>query len=449
MLPVWRRIAALVALVAAAAAVIAAVLGLLGNPGRVILAGIAVLVASGAGWVAVTRRGGARLAALGVVVLSAAVLLWALLTSKHHLLLALAVVLLVAVSVATARAALGLRGGKAAPGPPAGTRTGAARHGVLIMNLHSGGGKAERFHLVDEATRRGIEPIVLRRGDDLRQLCEDAIARGADVIGMAGGDGSQALVATAVAAHGASLVCVPAGTRNHFALDLGLDRDDVLGALDAFGAAVERRVDLARVGDRVFVNNVSLGTYAELVQSPDYRDAKRATTERMLPELLGPDGHPPELAFQGPDGSVHSSAQVIQISNNPYSLAVRGGFGTRPRLDTGQLGIVAAEVHSPAEAAELVALEVSGRMRKFRGLAEWASPSFRVDSPGPIAAGVDGEALTLDPPLEFRSLPGALRVRLPLSAPGRSPAAAVPPISRTLHGLVAAVGGHPFDATAA
>src|SRR5207237_3033592 len=91
-----------------------------------------------------------------------------------------------------------------APAPP-------ARNPVLIMNLKSGGGKAERFHLVDECRARQIESIVLKPGDDLLQLAEDAIARGADVIGMAGGDGSQALVATVASARGVPHVVVPAG----------------------------------------------------------------------------------------------------------------------------------------------------------------------------------------------------------------------------------------------
>lgn len=67
---------------------------------------------------------------------------------------------------------------------------------------------------------------------------------------------------------------VPAGTRNHLATDLGLDRGSVLGALNAFAAAVERRIDLGQVNGRVFVNNVSLGLYAQIVRSPEYRDAK-------------------------------------------------------------------------------------------------------------------------------------------------------------------------------
>ena len=142
----------------------------------------------------------------------------------------------------------------------------------------------ERFGLVEEARRRGVEPIVLEQRDDLTKLAEDAVTkRTADVIGMAGGDGSQALVAAVAMRHDIAHVCVPAGTCNHLAMDLGLDRDDVVGALDAFGPAVERRIDLAMIGDRMFVNNATMGLYAKIVQSPEYRDQKAWTALDMLP----------------------------------------------------------------------------------------------------------------------------------------------------------------------
>ena len=119
---------------------------------------------------------------------------------------------------------------------------------VLFFNPKSGGGKAERFHVADEARARGIEPIELRKGDDLNVLVEDAVARGADALAMSGGDGSQAIVADEAAAHGLPYACIPSGTRNHFALDLGVDRNDVVGALDALVDGRERVVDLAEVG---------------------------------------------------------------------------------------------------------------------------------------------------------------------------------------------------------
>ena len=160
-------------------------------------------------------------------------------------------------------------------------------HGVLIMNLRSGGGKAERFALAEECRRRGIEPVILEPGDDLLELARSAIDRGADVIGMAGGDGSQALVASVAMAADVPLVCVPAGTRNRFALDLGLDRNDVVAALDAFDAAVERRIDLGD-GERADLRQQRVPRRLRQDRpSPEYREAKRQTTTAML---SGPGG---------------------------------------------------------------------------------------------------------------------------------------------------------------
>src|SRR4029077_1339160 len=136
---------------------------------------------------------------------------------------------------------------------------------------------------------RGVEPVELQRGDDLATIVRQAIERGADALGMAGGDGSQVIVAAIAAEHDLPYICVPAGTRNHFALDLGVDRDDVVGALDAFTTGGERVVDLAEVNGRVFVNNVSLGLYAEAVQKAGYREAKIRTILATAPESLGSD----------------------------------------------------------------------------------------------------------------------------------------------------------------
>jgi diacylglycerol kinase family enzyme len=134
----------------------------------------------------------------------------------------------------------------------------------------SGGGKAERFGLVAECVARGIEPIVFNPGDDLHDVAVAAVMGGPDAIGVAGGDGSQALVAALAAEHDLSYVCIPAGTRNHFAADLGVDRADPVRALDAFAHGTERRIDLARVNGRVFVNK-RRSACAKIVQSDRYR----------------------------------------------------------------------------------------------------------------------------------------------------------------------------------
>jgi diacylglycerol kinase family enzyme len=399
-----------------------AAIALAGDVAIAALAVALVLAASASIWVGLTRRGARRATGIATAVLAGAALIVVLATHWQGVLVLAALLLLLALFGVAARYAL-QRGGQ---GPAAATAAflpvPAARPAVLIMNLKSGGGKAERFDLATEARRRGVEPIVLQPGDDLLELAENAIASGGEVIGMAGGDGSQALVATVAARHDVAHVCVPAGTRNHFALDLGLDRDDVLGALDAYGDAVERRIDLARVNDRVFVNNASLGVYAKVVQSEAYRDAKLETWTRILPDLLGPDAEPIDLEFNAPDGSPCADAPLVLVSNNPYQLTNLAGAGTRERIDTGTLGIVAARVRSAADVSKLVALELVGQVGRFPGLLSWSSAQFEVRSGGPVEIGLDGEALVLDPPLRFTSLPGALRVRLPRGV-GLAPAA--------------------------
>lgn len=417
------RIAAIVALLAPVAIVAVAAVALAGDVAIAALAVVAVIVASGAIWFGLTHRGAGRLAGAALAGLAGAGLVVILVTHWRGLLVLLVLLGLLALFGASARYALG-RTGEAATRALAHAvvPVGAAGSAALIINLKSGGGKAERFDVAGRARELGVAPIVLRPGDDLLELAEEAIAHGAEVVGMAGGDGSQALVATVAARHDVAHVCIPAGTRNHFALDVGLDRDDVVGALDAFSDGVERRIDLARVNERVFVNNASLGVYAKVVQSDAYRDAKLETWVRLLPDLLGPGAEPIDLQFIAPGGSSCDDAPLILVSNNPYQLTQLAGAGTRERIDGGLLGVVAARVRSSADVSRFVALELAGQVRHFSGLLSWSAPTFEVHSGGPVEIGLDGEALVLDPPLRFASLPGALRVRLPRSA-GVAPAA--------------------------
>ncbi len=284
---------------------------------------------------------------------------------------------------------------------------------VLFFNPLSGGGKARRFNLADEARQRGIEPIELGPGVDLRHLVEGAVKRGADALAMAGGDGSQAIVAEIAAREGLPYACIPAGTRNHFALDLGVDRDDVVGALDAFAdGAGERRVDLAEVNGRVFVNNVSIGLYANAVQRPAYREAKLRTLMAEAPEDLRPDGTGTHLQWSEPDGGDGRDAVALLVSNNIYRLGMSLGSGTRPHLDRGVLGVTSA---AAGEAGH-------GAVRLHR----WSCPTFELGADGPVAAGIDGEAATLDAPIVFRARPAALTVRIAAGHPGHSPSTAVP-----------------------
>jgi diacylglycerol kinase family enzyme len=385
-------------------------------PRGLIALGCVALAAAGA-WYGVLRRGAARVLglAVGALGLGAAIVLLV----GDRLLEELLVVAALVLSVACARAAFGVRAHL--PQVPAPQRP------VLFYNPKSGGGKAERFSVAAEARARGIEPIELGPPWDLEQLVRDAVAGGADGLAMAGGDGSQAVVASIAAELDLPYACVPAGTRNHFALDLGVDRDDVVGALDAFVDGGERRVDLAEVNGRVFVNNVSLGLYADAVQRSGYRDAKLRTILDTVPEVLGPEGSGLDLRWTGPSGHEHGSGAAILVSNNRYRLGRAVGSGTRPRIDDGRLGITV--VGAPTGRG-------GNAHRPQRPWREWTTPAFEVAAEHPVPAGIDGEAMKLQPPLRFSIRPGVLRVRIAAQHPGASPSAILPEsVGQSFHAL--------------
>jgi hypothetical protein len=167
--------------------------------------------------------------------------------------------------------------------------------------------------------------------------------------------------------------------------------------------------------------------YATVVQSQSYRDAKLATTAQVLPDLLGPGGARLDLRYAGPDGEPAQLADIVLISNGAYRLESLNGFGTRERIDAGVLGVVSVTIENARDMSVLLAAEASGGVDRFRGYWSWTTPELEIDSVEKlIDVGVDGEALRLPPPLRFRSLPGALRVRTPIDAPGVAPAAVAP-----------------------
>lgn len=284
------------------------------------------------------------------------------------------------------------------------------RRPVLFVNPRSGDGAAIRNRVLERARERGVEAVTLGPGDDLRARTVEVVADGADALGMAGGDGSLADVAAVAAAHGLPFVCIPVGTRNHFALDLGVDRRDVPGALDAFTDGVERLIDVGEVNGRTFLNNVSLGIYGEAVRQASYRDTKVRTLAETASRVLGPSGRMPALRLTDDTGREHARLAVLLVSNNPYALN-GPGLGTRPTLAGGQLGILVLDApedrqHPPGRA--------------------WSAPHLKVYAPATVHAGIDGEAVELVGPLDFAVRPAALRVRISARHPGASPAALLP-----------------------
>jgi len=254
----------------------------------------------------------------------------------------------------------------------------------------------------------GAEPV------DVAKVAREAVAQGADLLGVAGGDGTQALVAGIAAEHGIPFVVISAGTRNHFALDLGLNRENPSACLGALSDGVELRVDLGRINGQVFVNNASFGAYAEVVETPAYRDDKLNTTLNLLPDLLqGQRGV--RLSARADDTEIRSP-QALLVANNPYGTGDIAGLSRRARLDAGVLGVIGVKVRNVQQAIDLL------RGRRAVGVRVLRTKKIEITADAPqIPVGVDGEALSMSTPVVCTISPGALRVWVPRDRPGVVP----------------------------
>lgn len=412
--PAQRWLARLAFVLAAAATAVVLIVGVLVGVVLLAVAAAGTAVGLAGAWWFLTHRGLWRWVGGALVVLAplAVVIVFA----GRRLIVPLVVfAALWLAAVAAGRRALTTT---APAGGPQEYDTPAPRRPYLIMNPWSGGGKVERFGLADRARSLGAEVVLLGGAGetDVADLARQAVRDGADLLGVAGGDGTQARVAAVAAEHDVPFLVISAGTRNHFALDLGLDRENPARCLDALRDGVEVRVDLGRVGDRTFVNNASFGAYAAVVQSEAYRDDKVRTALDMLPDLLA--GHRgPRLTLRA-GGAECTGPQAVLISNNPYGSDDVAGLGRRPRLDGGVLGVLAVRVRGAAGAAGLV----RGRRWSSRSLTALTATEAVVDADtSTVPVGIDGEAVTVPTPVRCTIRPGALRVRVPRTRPGVPP----------------------------
>jgi len=372
----------------------------------------AVLVVAGV-YTFLAHRGMLRWIAAAVVVLTPVAIL--VLFALHHLIwVALVSIALIVLAGAAGRQAL----------TPAAASADMPSHKVpppkrafLIMNPRSGGGKVTKFGLKEKAEALGAEVALLEGPGvvDVAALARQAVADGVDLLGVAGGDGTQALVAGIAAEHDLPFLVISAGTRNHFAMDLGLDRENPAACLDALTEdGVEERIDLGIIGDRTFVNNASFGAYAEIVESPAYRDDKTGTTLQMLPEIL--NGHRGAKLYATAGDTTITGPQALLVSNNPYEGGDIAGLSRRARLDTGTLGVVAVTVNSALQAATLL------RGARGQGLTTLTADEVVVDAEATeIPVGIDGETVIMPTPVRCAIRPKVLRVRVPRDRPGVLP----------------------------
>jgi diacylglycerol kinase family enzyme len=276
-----------------------------------------------------------------------------------------------------------------------------SKHPVLIINPGSGGGKAKKIGLASAATALGIETIVRKKGEKIPALANSAVDRGADHLLIAGGDGSQARVAQVAIDRDVAFSCVPSGTRNHLAMDLGLDRSDPKKALSAAFDGVEFKVDVGRIAKRLFVNNVSFGIYADAIADPDYREHKA----KSIADAAAASAEHPEkgLSVTAPDGTVHDNIGMLLASNNPYQYIGAPDFAGRAALDTGLVGVIVAD------------RSADGPSAISRGeIKEWTTPKLTIESAQKkVPVGIDGSLHKVKAPIDVEIDHAALSVVLP------------------------------------
>jgi diacylglycerol kinase family enzyme len=409
-----RRAMASAALAAMATTVFVTVLGLVLHP-FVILVTLAALALVVSGLVLVVTTRGIRRLLGGVIVVGGIVAwIWILVDGDA---INFAVALALGAAISTLLALLALR---PLPYRPPARPASTPRKPFILMNPRSGGGKVEKFQLDTKAKEAGAEVRYLEEGTDAEAALRQAVEEGADLLGAAGGDGTQALVAQIAVEHDLPIVCIPAGTKNHFALDLGLDRKDPSLALEALGDEGEEiLIDLGWAEGSPFVNNVSLGAYAEIIARPEYRDAKFTTVMAMLPEVTEPSARS-GFTVEADGQPRIEDPQLVQVANNPYAGPDDPApAGTRPRLDTGRLGVDVVAYENKGQLGDLVAEALAGTTIRSKAYQSWTGQRIRISSrTGVVRAGVDGEAVEFPSPLEISIAPATLRIRVPRNRPG-------------------------------
>ena len=285
----------------------------------------------------------------------------------------------------------------------------------LIVNPKSGNGRAIKAHIPKLAGAMGIRVFITKRGDDIEAVARRAVAAGADVLGISGGDGSIGAVAKIALEHKLPMVVLPGGTRCHFARDIGLEPKRIADALQGFNG-IERRIDVAVINKcRVVLNNVSFGLYADIIDHPDYREHKRDVSRRVLSDLVDGTKQAYDLRFQYGGRQFRKAVQLL-IGVNRYTTLNVFEMGHRKRLDEGVLQIFALTRLNDSLVAKMLSAMSIGRLRgnALPDTYQWMANEFQVDAPdAQLVAGVDGERETYKTPVTIKIMPQALRLYVP------------------------------------
>jgi len=282
---------------------------------------------------------------------------------------------------------------------------------VVVVNQSSG------TALVPEEARRLFPGAVLVdcETEDVPARLGELVPQRPPFVAVAGGDGTQRMVAACLVETGVPLLPVPTGTLNHFARQLGIETVDDAEA--AGKGSVTREVDIAEVNGEVFVNTSSLGQYPAFVRNRD--DAKERAPKALATAVAAwrqlTRNHRLDV---GVDGTRYH-AWLVFIGNNRYGVDP-GDVGERDELTAGVLDVRVLRADRRFARLRAVIALLLGRVGRSRLLvrsesaaAELAVAGDAAGRVGGVEVALDGEVLRLTSPLRYRMRPGALTVQVP------------------------------------
>ncbi len=289
--------------------------------------------------------------------------------------------------------------------------------GTIFVNRGSGAKMpVEESRALDEAAReRGLEVIALGPDVDINQTIRRQLHEERRLFVAAGGDGTVHHVIQPLVNSEASFAVLPVGTYNHFAKDIGMP----LGWKEALEAALTgdtRQIDVARVNERYFVNNLSIGLYPELVAKREAHGRDYPRWKARIFAAYATLRHYPHVSINI-ESEHHQEVirtHVFMVSNNGYDLSRIGIDAPRPTLSEGRLAIYWLPHLPRVSLMKFAAHFLAGRVSQAPGFRSFRTQRVKVQTRHPrLRIGIDGELFTLPTPLTITSVPQSLLVKVP------------------------------------
>ncbi len=288
----------------------------------------------------------------------------------------------------------------------------------VIINAGSGSVVQEEtpHRLRERFLELGVTSTIhlAKSGDDVVSLAKSAVER-SDIIVAGGGDGTISTVAIEVAKVGKTLGILPLGTLNNFSKDLGISQD-LSSAVDTIATGDVRVIDLGEVNGRTFINNSSIGLYPRIVlRRQEQQRLGRGKWSAAFWAALQMFRLSPFLKVRIEiDGkSFLRKTPFVFVGNNEYEMDLYN-IGRRVSLNEGELSVYFLHRGGRWGVTLLLFHTLFGGLRQWEDFEEVSTAAVTIQTrKRKLHVAVDGEVITMTTPLNYRTLPKALKVIVP------------------------------------